>query len=76
MKNIEKTSKTSAKYEFCVLKSDFNGNGVTTDEINEVKDGVIIALNNLENQFFDLLLRAGNSKKIEIEKELHFPLDD
>lgn len=74
--NYRKTSKTSAKYEYCVLKSDFNGNGVTADEINEVKEGVITALNNLENQFFDLLLRAANSKKIEIEKELHFPLDD
>lgn len=70
------TSKASAKYEFCVLRSDFNGSGVSKNEISEVKDGIITALENLENSFFDLLLRAGNSRKIEIEKELHFPLDE
>lgn len=70
-----KTSKTQAKYEFCVLRSDLIGSGVSADEIAEVKDAVTTALKNLENNFFDLLLRAASSKKIEIEKELHFSID-
>ncbi len=76
LEQYRKTSKTLAKYEFCVLKSDFSGGGISQDEIDEVKSGIETVLNNLENNFFDLLIRAANSKKIEIEKELHFSIDD
>ncbi len=69
-------SKKSAGNEFCVLRSDLTSNGATEDEINKVRGEVIIALNNLDSHFSDLLYRAGQARRIEIEKELHFPIDD
>lgn len=69
-------SKTAAGYEFCVLRADFNGTGITKEEIEQVKTDVILSLYNLETRFGDLLDRAKLARKIEIEKEIRIPLDD
>ena len=69
-------TKVSAGLDFCVLRSDFSGQGTMKSEIEEVKAGVSLALHNLEKSFSDLLDRASQARGIEIEKEIHYGLDD
>lgn len=73
--NYRNFSKSSKKYEFCVLKSDYLGEGLSLAELDLVKQEVLTALNNLENKYSDLLERIRKAKKVEVEKELHPKID-
>ncbi len=69
-------SKSKAGDLYCVLRADFNGSGISASEINEVKETSLLALNNLETHFADLLERAQYGKDLESEKEIRFTLDE
>lgn len=69
-------SKEKAGDSYCVLRADLIGEGITTQDLNEVRDTSLLALNNLETHFADLLERARFAKKLESEKAIRFTLDE
>lgn len=69
-------SKEKAGDRYCVLRADLTGTGILKSEIDEVRETSLLALNNIETYFGELLQRAKYAKKLEIEKEIRFSLDD
>jgi RecB family exonuclease len=69
-------SKEKAGDIYCVLRAHLMGNEITEAELAEVKSTSLLALDNLETRFPELLERAQLSKKLEIEKEIRFSLDE
>ncbi len=73
--NYRHVSKTNAGDAYCVLRADLCGAGISDCEVEEVKSSSIVALNNLEHKFSDLLSRAQLGKELKSEKEIRFSLD-
>lgn len=69
-------SKTSAGEDYCVLYDDYRGDGVSVEDIEEVKKEVKFALENLEDFFIKLLVRARKAVKLEGEMEIRFSIDE
>lgn len=69
-------SKEKAGDSYAVLRADLTGSGVTAGELDELKETSLLALDNLETRFAELLERAQYAKKLESEKEIRFSLDD
>lgn len=70
------TSKTKAGNDFCILRADLRGTGLTATEIAQVKTEVLHALDTLETQHHDLLERIRRAGLVVSEKEIRFPLDE
>lgn len=69
-------SKQKAGDSYCVLRADLIGDGTTVNELKEVTETSLLALDNLETHFAHLLERVRFAQKLEIEKEIRFTLDD
>lgn len=69
-------SKEKAGDIYSVLRADLTGSGINAAELDEARETSLSALNNLETRFTELFERAQYAKKLEIEKEIRFTLDD
>jgi hypothetical protein len=69
-------SKNLAKINYCVLRADLLGDGLTGEQLEETKQGVIAALEVLEDHHIDLLGRARHARWADSEKEIRFKLDE
>jgi len=69
-------SKNSAKLDYCVLRADLLGEGLSSEHLEETKQGVIAALEVLEDRHIDLLGRVRHARWAESEKEIRFYLDE
>lgn len=69
-------SKEKAGDAYCVLRADLTGGGITAADLSAARDTSLLALDNLETRFAELLERAQYAKKLESEKEIRFTLDE
>lgn len=70
------TSKNSDKINYCVLRADLLEEGLSSEELEETKQGVIAALNVLEDHHINLLGRVRLARWAFSEKEIRFSLDE
>lgn len=70
------SSKSSAKLDYCVLRADLLGDGLSDVQLEETREGVIAALNVLEDYHIELLGRARHARWVFGEKEIRFNLDE
>ncbi|MDX6577828.1 MAG: hypothetical protein QOE96_3781 [Blastocatellia bacterium] len=68
-------SKSSDKTNYCVLRADFLGDGLTAQQLEETKQCVITAIDILEEHHLDLLARIRSAHWAFSEKEIRFNLD-
>jgi PD-(D/E)XK nuclease superfamily len=71
-----KGSRNSDKLNYCVLRVDLLGDGLSSAQLDETKQSVIDALNILEDEHIDLIDRARRSRWVFSEKEIRFHLDE
>lgn len=69
-------SKNSDKLNYCVLRADLLGEGLSGEQLEETKRAVIAALEVLEDNHIDLLGRVRHARWVESEKEIRFHLDE
>jgi len=72
----ELESASAVGLEYCVLRDDLLGTGLSNEQLEETKEAVIAALNILEEEHLDLLARVRNARRAYSEKELRFRLDE
>lgn len=70
------TSKNTDKLNHCILRADLLGEGLSNEQLEETKQGVITALTVLEDHHIELLGRARLARWAFSEKEIRFWLDD
>ena len=72
----ELESANSTGLEYCVLRADLLGNGLSNEHFKETERAISAALNVLEEEHLDLLARVRHARKAYSEKALRFKLDD
>ena len=72
----EHESANATGLEYCVLRDDLLGDGLSNEHFEETKTAVTAALNVLEEEHLDLLARVRKARKAYSEKPLRFKLDD
>jgi hypothetical protein len=69
-------SKNSAKLDYCLLRADLLEEGLAGEQLEETRQGVITALEVLEDHHIDLLGRVKHARWADSEKEIRFYLDE
>ncbi|HYV06533.1 MAG TPA: hypothetical protein VFB82_18200 [Blastocatellia bacterium] len=70
------SSKSGANGDYCILRADLLGGGLTDEQIEVVSAEVERALTVLEQHHTKLLQRAQRARWLHSEKEIRFPLDE
>lgn len=69
-------SRSTSDIDYCILRADFLGDGLSDAQIEQVASEVERAITVLEQSHARLLRRAQQARWVHSEKEIRFPLDE